>query len=685
MHFILNNSRATVLSLLIGLPCLLNNARANDFVLLDQNGEKHSALLLSSSARIDINQRLVFTELTQSFLNASSSFIAGEYVFPLPEGAAVDALSIKVGGRLIEAKLKEKQQAATDFQQAQTEGKRAALLTQERPNVFRMAVTNIPAGEAIEIRLSYLDEVHVDDGNYSLRLPTTHTPRYTPVVVSNNSQEQTQQSPLEEFLALAHHAPFVRGTDTGSLPDNPFSIDISLNTGFPVMELGSDTHPLDVQSSDASHHRIHFANRWEAMDRDLVIEWRQDNPAVVPALFAESVTTDAAPLQSDDQSRAQDPPDAEHYVMLSLTPTAEHYQPTSLPKDVTFVIDTSGSMGGEPIHQAKAALQQGLSLLNAQDSFNIIEFNSTHTQLFTQPQPNNTQTLERARQFVDQLVADGGTQMATALMAALQSQRPQEERLQQLIFITDGAVDNEAQLSRLVHQSLGNTRLFSVGIGSAPNQHLFRQLSVHGRGTAINIENMQDVNSRMQRLFKKISAPAISDIELIDPSGALLEIQPETIPDLYHGEPLSLMLRSKNLSAELRIRAKVAGREIVLPINLQHAQSASGVAKRWAKQKMAVLMDKIHLHQGNAEAHTEAVKKLSLKHRVLSPFTSFIAVDHAPVRSPEQALASAAVASLYPKGTAFPQTALGTLPMTLLSLMSLLMAALLRSRLRQAP
>ncbi len=681
MRFPLKLNHSTLLSLLLGVSCLSGSARASDFVLHGQDGAKHSALLLSSHARVEVNHQLVFTELRHSFLNSSGDFIAGEYVFPLPEGAVVDALRIKVGGRLIESKLKEKQQAKADYQQAQSEGKRAALLTQQRPNLFRMSVTNIPAGEVIEVQLSYLDKTHSDAGAHSLRLPTTYTPRYSPLSSTDSTDEQIRLSLENQGTTDNSYAPFVTGSDTGALPVNPFSVDIHLNTGFPALELGSDTHQLNVQSSDSSHHRIRFDNRWEPMDRDLVIEWKQDNRETAPSVYFESVEHKAADTNSAEQ--ASD--DSEHFVMLSLTPAADHYQPTPLPKDVVFVLDTSGSMGGEPLRQAKAALQEGLKLLREQDSFNIIEFNSSHSQLFPQSQPVTATSRARAAQFVDQLAADGGTQMAEALTAALRSQSPHELRLQQLIFITDGAVDNEAELSRLVHQSLGNSRLFSVAIGAAPNQHLFRQLSVHGRGSAINIEEMQDVNAHMQRLFNKISSPAISDIELLDPSGALLEIQPEIIPDLYLGEPLSVMLRTKNLSAGLSIRANVSGQELLLPISLLQAQQASGVAKYWAKQKMDVLLDKIQLQQGDTEVHKQAVTALSLRHRVLSPYTSFVAVDHAPVRSSEEALHTEKIASLYPKGMAFPSTALGTLPITLLSLCSLLMAAALKRHMRATP
>lgn len=668
--------RTPQLLLLIAATLYGAHAPANDFVLKDSSGQKRSAMLLSASADVKVNGLIVFGTLTQKYLNNGPDFIAGEYVFPLPEGATIDSLRVKVGGRVITSELKEKQAAKAQFEQAKREGKRAALLTQERENLFRMGVANIPAGEQIEVELSYLDTVHIDNQQYSLRLPTTLTPRYNPLPDNNTTNEESPsglsiRDSLESFL----NPPFIaEAVDAAGMPSNPLAINIELDAGFDLQNLHSDSHDIQVQDIDGSHQRIQFSQSYEPMDRDFVLQWQQNNTEMTPSLYYEQTKlTPSGTAESRDSA-------VENTVMLNLTPTAEHFKPAVLPKDVSFIIDTSGSMGGESIRQAKAALNQALDLLSATDSFNVIEFNSSHSRLFDAAQTANADNLRRARQFVASLVADGGTEMKPALLAAFRQQVSSAEHLKQVVFITDGAVGNEAELSRVVHQFIGDSRLFSIAIGSAPNQYLFNQLSSLGRGSSISIDNMQDVEANMQALFNKINAPAMRNIRLLDSEGKVLEVQPSVVPDVYFGEPLELLLRTTDLNGSITVRGELADKTVSYPLQLSEAKPAPGVAKLWGKEKINSLMNKIHLNQGEPEALEQEVIELSLKHNILSRYTSFVAVDKQAVRKPDQALQEMQIANLLPKGMALPQTALGTTPITLLSVFSLLLAGLIKRK-----
>ena len=664
---------ARYLLLLVATTCYAANATANDFVLKDASGQKHSAVLLSASADIKVNGLIVFGKLKQKYLNNGPDFIAGEYVFPLPEGASINSLRVKVGGRIIDAHLKEKATAKAQFVQAKTDGKRAALLEQDRANLFRMAVANIPAGEQVEVELSYLDKVHIDNKQYSLQLPTTLTPRYNPApsAVHSENKESDHDDALASFLNPIFNQ---NSHNSSGMPNNPISINVEMESGFALQQLHSDSHEINVQSSSESQYRVQLKKGFEAMDRDFVLQWQQNNTETVPMLYYE---TPQAPEHTTAEKHS--------YMMLNITPTAEQFKPHVLPKDITFIIDTSGSMGGESIRQAKAALRQALDILPPSDSFNVIEFNSTHNTLFAASQPANTHNVKQAQQFVENLVADGGTEMKPALLSAFRQPAQSAEHLKQVIFITDGAVGNEAELSQVVHQFIGDSRLFSIAIGSAPNQYLFRQLSTLGRGTSIGIDQMSEVSEQLQALFNKINAPAMRDIELVDADGHVLEVQPKVVPDVYYGEPLTLLLRTKDISGEVTVKAKLAQQPVSFPLQLSQATPAQGVAKLWGKQKISTLMDKIHLAQGDPEQLKQDVIKLSLEHNILSQYTSFVAIDAETVRSPEQALRETQIASLLPKGTAFPQTALGTTPMALLSLLSLMLAALLRWKSRRHP
>ncbi|MGB0865733.1 MAG: marine proteobacterial sortase target protein, partial [Granulosicoccaceae bacterium] len=600
------------------------------------------------------------------YLNNGPDFIAGEYVFPLPDGASIDSLVVKVGGRRIDAKLREKARAKAQFEQAKREGKQAALLQQDRANLFRMTVANIGAGEEIEVQLTYLDTVQQERDNYSLSLPTTLTPRYSPPQPVHEAQESTSSvDDLNDFLNPLFSA---EAHDPTGMPINPIDIRVQLNTGFAAGQPHSDSHEILVQSVDDSHYKVQLTQGYEPMDRDFTLEWQQQNATIQPQLYLEPTTS-----QTDNG----DTP-SEVTLLLSLTPSASQYVEQHLPKDISFIIDTSGSMGGVPIRQAKAALLQGLENLGPQDSFNIIEFNSSHTSLFASSQPAHSQNLAQARNFVQNLVADGGTEMKPALLDALRRPATSAEHLKQVVFITDGAVGNESELSRVVHQFLGEARLFSVAIGAAPNRYLFRQLSKLGKGSHVSIDQSQEVQSKMQSLFDKISRPAMRDIEIHDPDGKILEIQPSQLPDLYYGEPLEVLLKRADTEGQLTIKGTIAGESLEIPLSLADATAAPGVAKLWGKQKISALMDKIHLGQGDPAQLRQTVVDLSLKHKILSQYTSYVAVDEQVVRRADQPLHETQITNLAPKGMAFPNTALGTLPTVLLSLLSLLLAAIVR-------
>ena len=666
-------------ALLLALTTLAPNvANANDFVLKNSSGQHHSALLLSAQAKVKVSGLMVFGTITQKYLNSGTDFIAGEYVFPLPIGASIDSLIVKIGGRTIESKLKEKQQAKAEFVQAKREGKQAALLQQDRANLFRMAVANIAAGETIEVTLTYLDTVKVDQNNYQLSLPTTLTPRYSPVDASIDAETAETIPNLDSLNNFLNPHFNVDSLDSSGMPNNPIDIRVELDTGFAAHQLQSNSHQITVQSTDDSHHRVQLSQGFEPMDRDFTLQWQQNNPQTVPSLYVESITRTAATNEPSPDDKTTD----ENYVLLNVIPTAAQYTQLVMPKDLSFIIDTSGSMGGESIRQAKAALHQGLDRLGPQDDFNIIEFNSDHSTLFGSSQPANSQNLAQARQFVDNLVADGGTEMKPALLAALRHPASSVEHLKQVVFITDGAVGNESELSRVVHQFLGEARLFSVAIGSAPNQYLFRQLSKLGKGTAVTIQDSTEVQEKMQSLFDKISAPAMRNIEIADPSGKVLEVQPASIPDLYYGEPLQVLLKVSEISGGIRIIGDLANESIEMPLQLASATPVIGVSKLWGKNQISALMDKIHLQQGDPDQLKQQVVDLSLKHRVLSQYTSYVAVDKQPIRRADQLLQETQIANLLPKGMAFPKTALGTLPTLLLSLFSLMMAGLIKLRTR---
>jgi Ca-activated chloride channel family protein len=615
-----------------------------------------AALHHDSEATVTIKGMLAKVVLRQRFENTGSDWIEGVYVFPLGETAAVSRMVMEIGERRIVAQIKEKQEAQRIYQQAKSEGRRAALTEQERPNLFTQSIANIGPGEVVTIELHFHETVSYSDNTFSWRLPTTLTPRYMPGNVQ--APDDSRSLPLNGWalptdqVPDAHRiSPFV---DEGLVRDainperitNPIRIHLRLDAGLPLANIRGSYHSLRLHKTGEIH-RIVTTPEVIPMDRDFEITW-QTPAGKTPdaAMFVEEV-------------------DGQDYALLMVLPPQQQLQ-TALPREVIFVIDTSGSMSGTSIVQAKASLQLALSRLKSQDRFNVIEFNSSHYALFNEPQAAASYELQQAQRFVEQLQARGGTEMAGALTAALQQQAP-AGYLKQVVFITDGSVGNEAALFQLIHQQLGDARLFTLGIGSAPNSYFMRKAAEFGRGTFTFVGSQQEVAEKMQSLFSKLETPVLSSIRIDWPAGVNIEAWPKRLPDLYQGEPLLVSIKIDGKlppHSEIRVsgqQAEQSWSRQILVTSPTRKQAASGLAVRWARSKIDALLD--DKTRGRHEDEVRAdVLKLALHHQLLSPYTSFVAVEEQVSRPAHEDLATAPVPNLLPQGqvlraVSYPQTA----------------------------
>ena len=370
------------------------------------------------------------------------------------------------------------------------------------------------------------------------------------------------------------------------------------------------------------------------------------------------------------------------YALLMLVPPTQHHEKAArVPRDITFIIDRSGSMAGASIEQAKGSLAAALARLTTQDRFNIIQFNHTVRSLFSIPQPVTTTTMQQAIRYTEQLTADGGTEILPALRQALKS--PQDSaRLQQIILITDGQVGNEEELFELLHQRVGSRRLFTIGIGSTPNSHLMRKTAETGRGTFTYIGNVNEVKDKLDGLFKKLEHPVLNDITIDAAGWSGLEQFPATITDLYEGEPIVLALKADSLPSQSVLRGQIGRAAWSLPISFNDAPTHGGLSVYWARKKIAALMDETY-KGGAQEAIRKAVLDVALTHHLVSQYTSLVAVDVTPARptdspaterdqtsNPARAQDLTALANL-------PRTATGAQLQILLGAAALMLAGLL--------
>ncbi|MGJ8670922.1 MAG: marine proteobacterial sortase target protein [Oceanococcus sp.] len=611
---------------------------------------------LQTDVSINISGPIARTVLTQHFRNPGDSWTEATYVFPLPETAAVDHMRMRIGERVIEGEIQEKQQAKKIYEQGKREGKRSALIEQVRSNMFTAKVANIPPHGEVKIELEYQQELHWRDGEFSLRFPMAITPRYKPAAntattsLPETPQEllHTQSDSVAGWSLLPSELPHQAELDPSQQGlHNPTSIQVKLQAGFETGPVLSPYHAIHTQDH-TDYSEIQLAAGQVASDRDFVLRWSpRDKSAVHAAYFVEN---------GDDG----------HYGLLLLMPPQQAMQGQhSRSREVIFVIDTSGSMGGESIRAARAGLLAGLDRLSPGDSFNLIEFDSSASALFNQAVPVNADNLHEARRWTKRLNANGGTEMSKALQLALpRGPQGETERLRQIVFITDGAVGNEAELMSLIHARLGDARLFTVGIGSAPNAHFMTEAAHFGRGSFSYIANIADVESSMRKLFAQLNHPALTDIELKLPVAT--DALPAPIPDLYVGEPISVVMKLADKAEQAQLFAQLGLRPWQHDLNLQSSVSQSGLATLWARRKITDWTRQERRGLAHETARQE-ILKLALQHHLVSRYTSLVAVDKTPIRDAQDPLQKHALKSNLPMGMSVP-LAQGATPSLLLLL-----------------
>ncbi|NND68763.1 MAG: marine proteobacterial sortase target protein, partial [Halioglobus sp.] len=546
---------------------------------------------------------------------------------------------------------------------AKRAGKKASLVSQQRPNMFTNRVANIAPRESVVVVLEYVQGVDYDAGEFALRFPMTITPRYMPgkALVTGDMEDPESLAyepqggwalPTDQVPDAHEISPPLNPRIGGdSNPINPLTLRATLDMGMPLANVDSAYHDIAL-SRRAGVYSIALASGVSEMDRDFVLTWRPvTGSEPQAALFTETV-------------------EGTQYGLLMVLPPGAARPDQAPSREIIFVIDTSGSMGGVSIEQARASLTDALERLGPDDRFNIIEFNSTHSSLFRNAIPATRNNVARAKEFVRLLNASGGTEMLPALRSALVQQRDPDmhqsgNAVRQVIFITDGAVGNEAALFRAVAEHLGDTRLFTVGIGSAPNSYFMRKAAEVGRGTHTHIGKLDEVRLKMGTLFEKLSRPAALNIQVDWPDGA--QAWPQRVPDLYYGEPLSVAVQLPAAYSQnaITVRGELGGRPWTRSIGIADVASDSnnddGVASLWARRKIGALLNR-RLAGASDDEVRDAVLPVALAHQLLSPYTSFVAIEERISRPEGEGLARKAVANTRPRGQseqgfAYPATA----------------------------
>lgn len=619
-----------LLSLLFLLPfvaqgqettTLAKNDRAGLLLKTSTPGVYIVSPAVKSEVSMTVSGPIVRTSVKQIFHNVTGHCVEGMYVYPLPELSAVDTLKMTIGSRVIVGEIHEREQARQEFEKAKSEGRKAALVEQQRPNVFTTSVSGVMPDEDVVIEIAYQEMAAFENGQYRLRFPMVVAPRYSPLGTFAPS-----------VAAKLPGTPSSAGNAGGTV-----SLSVDLQPGYSVRNIQS-LQKVTSQTIGNRHYRITADASTLDADHDFELTWQPD-------LGTDPEATVLTEKLGD-----------ETYALVMVIPPAR--SPVRLPRETIFIIDSSGSMAGASMNQAKAALLLALDELKAGDKFNVIDFDSEARPLFSDSRFADAAAIADAKSFVDKITADGGTEMLKALNLALPEHATTPSgTVRQVIFMTDGQVENEQELFSFIHARLGESRLFTVGIGAAPNSHFMRNAARFGRGTFTYIGDVQQVQERMSELFAKLDAPVMTSIE-VRSSDAAAESWPERVPDLYRGEPLVVAMRVHDANAKVVLHGSIGNEPWTKELTLPAPGTSESIAKLWGREKIESLMD--HLSDGSDPKGVEAaVISVALQHHLVSQYTSLVAIDQTP-----QGLSPTCKSELLPAGNSAGGDQPGTLPQT---------------------
>jgi Ca-activated chloride channel family protein len=587
---------------------------------------------LETRVAIQVTGPLARTRVSQRFHNPGPGWAEGVYVFPLPDDAAVDHMRIRTASQVLEGVIQEKEEARETYERAKAEGRQASLVEQERPNVFTTQVANIGPDSDVTVEIEYQQEVRLDDGESSLRFPMVVGPRFVPGEPLSESFGTGWAPDTDRVPDASRVTPPVQAP--GSAPINPVEITVDLAPGFTIDELVSPYHEI-VSEERNGRTRVRLAAGTVPADRDFVLRW-------TPAPGDEPFATIFGETLGDD-----------HYALVMVVPPdAQGAQSAPPPRELIFVVDTSGSMAGTSLAQAKAGLELALERLQPDDRFNVIEFNSETTALFPIALDADAHNLQRALDYVRGLESQGGTHILPAIELALAHQHASRGYLRQVVFLTDGSVANESELFEAIQRDIGNSRLFTIGIGSAPNSHFMRKAAQHGRGSFSHIGKPEEVADKMAGLFRKLESVVLRDVALELPDAQIVEQVPERIGDLYLGEPIVVALKLEEPLDTLVLEGRTGREPWRIEFDGGDVVQRSGVHVQWARSKIAALMDArvgVNDERSLEDLRDETVE-VALEHHLVSAYTSLVAVDVTPVRRAYESLHTHALATNLPAG-----------------------------------
>src|SRR3954468_12699973 len=583
--------------------------------VVDHDGQTTGLCPLKhTDVKAEISGFISRVTVTQHFWNPSKEKIEAVYVFPLPNNAAVDDMTLKINDRTIKGLIKKRDEARAMYNAAKNAGHVAALLDQERPNIFTQSVANIVPGAQVTVEISYVETLKYKAGSYEFVFPMVVGPRYIPGSMAVGQQGGGWSPDTDRVSDASRITPPVAGTHTpNERAGHDISIDVTLDAGVPIQEFHSISH--DVLSDRTGPNSAHVRLKDEAVipNKDFILKYDVSGGRIEDALL------------THHDSRGG-------FFTFILQPPDRVNPDQIVPREIVFVIDTSGSQMGFPLEKSKKLADLALAKLNANDTFNIITFAGNTQILFPEPVPATPANMQRARALLSNLTGGGGTEMMKAIRAALDPS-DSSDHLRIVVFMTDGYIGNDMEIIGEVkkHQ---NARVFSLGIGNSVNRFLIDKMAEAGRGENEVVTLAEAADPAVERLFERIRTPILTDVSIDWNGMPVAEIYPAKMLDLFTAKPVIVTGRyNRAARGTIKLKGMRAGqpftREIV--VNFPGDEKAhDALASLWARTKIEHLMsqDWQGMQTGTPTGDLkQQITDLGLQYRLMTQFTSFVAVE----------------------------------------------------------
>lgn len=565
--------------LLPALLALLPTAAAAGVLVPKEPGDR-PLTLRKELIQVTVQDQVARATLDEVFENHTTHATEGTYLLPLPEGAAVSGFATWVDGRRVESRVEEKQQAEKTYEEAKGTSQQPALLEKDAPNRFKTRVDGIPAQGTKRVEAGYAQILPYDSGLVTLRLPLA-------------TEGVQGQEPVGDFRAL-----------------------IEVSDQKKIADLKIAGAPGKVERVSPTAFRVSLEGKDAALPKELLITYR----------------TESSRLGLSFATYRPDPNEPGYFLLLA-SPQELTTDADIVHKDVVFVFDTSGSMEGPKIEQARQGLQRCLSALGAQDRFGIVAFSDALDPMRAELVPATRENVQEGLAFAQRLQASGGTNIHGALMRGFQMLQG-SDRPRVVLMMTDGmptaGVTSPDAIAQQVHQAAGNARLFTFGVGEDVNRVLLERLGRENRGGVDYVDGSHTIDEVVGGFYARISRPVLSDLGFKFGAVTTAMMYPDPLPDLYKGSQLVLVGRYRGSgTVHAALEGTLNGKRASLPFDATFPEKATAdafVARLWAQRRIDFLLAQNRLNGETEEARTEVIA-LSKQYQILTPYTAMVAAQ----------------------------------------------------------